>query len=69
MTPFVTSLGMPGCKIPLNGSSLLGGSLTLGVSEGKGDCLQAFVNERMVIVQKGDAIVGRSISVIKQRPW
>lgn len=42
-------------------SRFLRGSLTLGASKGEGYSLRAVMNERMVIVQKGDSTVGRSM--------
>lgn len=42
-------LDMLGCRTPSNGGSLLGASLSLGASDGKGDDLHIFVNESMII--------------------
>lgn len=69
MTPFVTSLDMPGCRTRLNGISLFGGSLTLRASKDKKNSSQGLVNERKIIIQKGDLMVGRSSFVLRQRQW
>ena len=46
-----------------------GGVVNITSGKGKGGNLHVFVNERMIIIQKGKAIVGCSYCEIRRRPW
>lgn len=46
-----------------------GGFVNITCGKDKGENLHVFVNERMIIIQKGKAIVGCSCCEIRRQPW